>query len=119
MLFQVTRVSTWNNEKPYDKCFPITLIRTEVRKFTTSETYDKATNIKTQGKWLDKGKNHRVTEEGYIARDFEFEGLWGVELNSLEYLLNFKEEIGEDIILSTSVTDNKTPCLIIYDDYIE
>ena len=117
MLFQVKRVSTRNNEKPYDKCFPITLIRTEVRKFTTFETYDKASGV--QGKWLSVGKNHRVTEEGYIARDFEVEGLWGVELNSLEDVLNFKEEVGEDIILSTSVTDNKTPCLIIYDDYIE
>lgn len=117
MLFQVTRVSTWNNEKPYDKCIPIKLNRTEVKNFKSFEAYDNASGV--QGKWLSVGKNHRVTEEGYIARDFEFEGLWGVELNSLEDLLNFKEKVGEDIILSTSVTDNKTPCLIIYDDYIE
>lgn len=117
MLFQVTRVSTWNNEKPYDKCIPIELTRTEVKNFKSFEAYDKASGV--QGKWLSVGKNHRVTEEGYIARDFEFDGLWGIELNSLEDLLNFKEEVGEDIILSTSVTDNKTPCLIIYDDYIE
>ena len=117
MIFQVTRVSIWSNEKPYDKCFPITLVRTEVSKFRSVEAYDNASGV--QGKWLSVGKNHRVTEEGYIARDFEFEGLWGIELNSLEDLLNFKKEVGENIILSTSVTDNKTLCLIIYDDYIE
>lgn len=117
MLFQVTRVSMWNNDKPYDKCIPIKLARTEVKKFKSFEAYDNASGV--QGKWLSVGKNHRVTEEGYIARDFEFEGLWGVELNSLEDLLNFKEEVGEDIILSTSVTDDKTPCLEIYDDYRE
>lgn len=44
MLFQVTRVSTWNNEKPYDKCFPITLIRTEVKNFKSFEAYDNASN---------------------------------------------------------------------------
>lgn len=117
MIFQVTRVSIWNNEKPYDKCFPITLVRTEVSKFRSVEAYDNASGV--QGKWLSVGKNHRITEEGHIARDFEIEELWGVELNSLEDLLNFKKEVGEDIILSTSVTDNKTPCLEIYDDYRE
>lgn len=116
MIFQVTRVSTWINEKPYDKCIPIKLARTEVKNFKSFEAYDNAFGV--QGKWLSVGKNHRVTEEGYIARDFEFDR-WGIELNSLEDLLNFKEEVGEDIILSTSVTDNKTPCLEIYDDYRE
>lgn len=117
MIFQVTRVSIWNNEKPYDKCFPITLVRTEVSKFRSVEAYDNACGC--HGKWLSQGKNHRITEEGNIARDFDSKQLWGIEIDTLEDLLNFKKEVGEDIILSTSVTDNKTPCLEIYDDYIE
>ena len=116
MLFQITRVSMWGNDKPYNKSIPIKLSRTEVQDFKSFEAYDKASGV--QDKWLKQGKNHRITKEGYIARDLEI-GLWGIELNSLEDLLNFKKEVGENIILSTSVTDNKTPCLIIYDDYIE
>lgn len=117
MLFQVTTTSMWNYDKPYEKCFSISLINTEVRKFKSFEAYDNACGIK--GKWLSRGKNHRITEEGYIARDFKTEGLWGIELNSLEDLLNFEKEVGEEIILTTSFIDDKTPCLEIYNDYRE
>lgn len=106
-----------NNDKPYDKCFPISLVSTEIRQFKTFEAYDKACGI--QGKWLSRGENHRITEDGYIARDFEIKGLWGIKLNSLKDLLNFEKEVGEDLGLSISIIDDKTPLLEIRDDYIE
>lgn len=49
MLFQVTRVSMWNNDKPYDKCIPINLTRTEVQNFKNFEAYDKASGVQANG----------------------------------------------------------------------
>lgn len=42
-----------------------------------------------------------------------------MEINSLEELLNFINENGEEIIISKSYIDYRTPCLEIYDDYRE
>lgn len=118
MLFEVTRTSIWNNEKPYDKCTPIQLVMVDSQDLRSPEEFD-AKFSERAGKWLDVGFNHRIDEQGYIVRDIGVREAWGIEINTLEDLLKFKNEVNEDIILRESYIDEKTPCLEIYDTYGE
>ena len=43
----------------------------------------------------------------------------GIEINSVEELMKFKEIVDEEIIITTSPQNNKTPTIEIYDDYRE
>ena len=44
---------------------------------------------------------------------------YGIEINSLEELMDFFNKVNEEIVLRKSWIDNKTPCLEIYDTYRE
>ena len=105
-------------KKPWDNCIPIQLTRVETRTLHTPEEFDMRFG-KREGKWLEKGTNHRINAIGYITRDMELVDGWGIEINSLEELMGFQEAVGEELILRTSWIDNKTPCIEIYDDYRE
>ena len=118
MIFQVTRTSGWDDKKPWDSCIPIQLARVETRTFRTPEEFDMKFG-KREGKWLENGTNHRFDARGYITRDRELVDKWGIEINSLEELMDFQEAVGEELVLRTSWIDNKTPCIAIYDDYRE
>lgn len=118
MIFQVIRTSQWNDKKPFEDCIPIKLTRVETRTLRTPEEFDKKFG-KREGKWIEKGTNHRVDARGYITRDRELVDEWGIEINSLEELMAFQEVVGTELVLSTSWIDNKTPCIEIYDDYRE
>lgn len=117
MLFQITRTSMWGDQKPYDKCIPIKLTNVDRRNFRTPEEHDERW-AKHSGKWLEVGTNHRV-ENGCIVRDLGTQDEWGLEINTIEELIAFKKDVGEDLIIGTSYTDWKCPCIEIYDDYRE
>ena len=117
MIFQVTRTSAWE-EKPWDNCIPIQLTRVETRTLHTPEEFDMKFGMR-EGKWIEKGTNHRINAIGYITRDMELVDKWGIEINSLEELMDFQEAVGEKLVLRTSWIDYKTPCIEIYDDYRE
>lgn len=119
MIFQVTRTSNnWSEEKPFDTCIPIKLINVQTRTFRTPEEFDNKFGDR-EGKWLDRGTNHRIDARGYITRDMGLEDVWGIEINSLEELMKFQETVGKELVIQTSWVDNKTPCIEIYDDYRE
>ena len=118
MIFQVIRTSQWNDKKPFEDCIPIKLTRVETRTLRTPEEFDKKFGDR-EGKWLNRGTNHRVDARGYITRDMGFEDAWGIEIGSLEGLMDFAKTVGEELVLRTSWIDNKTPCIEIYDDYRE
>jgi hypothetical protein len=113
MLFQVDKTSEWTNKKPYDKCIPIQLTRVETYFLRTPEEFDKRFSDR-KGKWLNVGTNHRINKQGYITRNLDVDA-WGVEINTLEELLKFKDEVNKEIVLKKSWIDKKTPCLEIYD----
>lgn len=115
MLFEIVRTSVWDDSKPYEKCFPIKLKHIDIRNFTSYEEYYK----RTGKNWEDDGTNHHINEQGFIEREYDPIDSWGIRLDTLEDLLNFQKDVGEDIIIRTSYTDNKTPCIEIYDDYRE
>ena len=118
ILFEVRRTSGLVDECPYEKCIPIKLTRVETRTLKMPEEFD-AKFSKREGKWLEVGSNHRVDKQGFITRDREERDTYGIEINSLEELMNFMDEVDESIVLRESWIDNKTPCLEIYDDYRE
>ena len=118
MIFQITRTSNWGDEKPFKDCIPIKLTRVETRTLRTPEEFDMKFGMR-EGKWIEKGTNHRVDARGYITRDRELVDAWGIEINSLEELMKFQETVGEELVIQTSWIDNKTPCIEIYDDYRE
>lgn len=115
MLFEIVRTSVWDDSKPYEKCFPIKLKHINICNFKSYEEYYKSTGRN----WEDNGTNHHINEQGLIQREFEPIDSWGIRLDTLEDLLNFQKEVGENIIISTSYKDHKTPCIEIYDDYRE
>lgn len=117
MLFEVTRTSCGFGDKcPYEKCIPIKLTMVETAPLATPEEFD--AKYGREGKWLEVGKNHRINERGFIARDVE-KDTYGIEINSLEELMDFFADVNKDIVLQKSWIDDKTPCLEIYDDYRE
>ena len=118
MIFQVVRTSQWNDEKPFKDCIPIKLTSVETRTLRTPEEFDNKFGDR-EGKWLSRGTNHIVDASGYITRDRGFEDAWGIEINSIEELIDFQEAVGEELVLGTSMIDNNTPCIEIYDDFRE
>jgi hypothetical protein len=117
ILFEVIRTSC-TDKCPYEKCIPIKLTRVETRTLNTPEEFD-AKFSKREGKWLEVGTNHRVDEQGFITKDRDEKDTYGIEINSLEELMDFSNKVNEEIVLRKSWIDNKTSCLEIYDDYRE
>lgn len=119
MIFQVIE-TTKKKKKPYEKCFEMTLTYVDERAFKSPEEFDKTVKgYFGQKKWFEKGKNHRILENGHIARDLRDVKTWGIELNTLEELMEFQKNVNNEVILGTSFEDKKTPCLEIYNDYRE
>jgi hypothetical protein len=118
MLFQVTRTSKNETIKPHDSCFPIQLNKVEWTLFYRPEEYDE-TFADKRGKWFDNGTNHRKDKDGHIIRDMGMIDVWGIEINSIEELVAFREAVGEELILTTSPTDLVSPAIEIYDSYRE
>lgn len=44
---------------------------------------------------------------------------WGIEFNTIEELMKFKDSVKTELVLGTSYIDDKTPCIEIYDTYRE
>lgn len=109
MIYTVSRTSLWNNEKPCEEAIERPFENWDIRKWS-EERYDCEFGER-QGVWKSEGKNHKITEEGYIARQFDDEISWSVEINSLEELRAFTEKYGRVIIEGSGIE--------IYDDYRE
>lgn len=77
MIFQVVRTSQryrtsqWYDEKPFKDCIPIKLTIVQIISFRTPEEFDNKLGDR-EGKWLNRGINHRVNARGYITRDMGF-----------------------------------------------
>ena len=118
MKFVICRTSMWTEEKPYEKCVREIVDRIEVRSLNTPEQYDTRFSTR-EGKWLSRGVNHCINEEGYIQRTHKNDReVWVIEVNTLDELIALQKEIGEELILSTVRYDG-VPSLEIYDSYRE
>lgn len=117
MKFQIQRTGVYDAE-PHPKAHREDVLRVDVRTCKTFEEYDQK-HGKLGNMWLDEGSNHRQTDDGCIARDFPGKA-WTIEINTLEDLLAFSKECGNDLVLSpTHWLAKGMPCIEIYDGYRE
>ena len=98
MLFEINRVSTECREKPCENCIPMFI---EIPNDTNSYALDRI-----------KEFYDNMISNGIVRA-------WGIEINSPEDLMKLEETIDYPLILCRSYVDDKTPCILIYDDYIE
>ncbi len=109
MIYTVSRTSLWNDERPCEEAVERPFEVWDKRKWS-EERFDCEYGAH-QGVWRSKGRNHKITEEGYIARQLDDKISWSVEINNLEELSTFTEKYGRVIIEGRSIE--------IYDDYRE
>lgn len=110
MIFKISRTSSYYDETPpCDKAFKTTFPRFDIRTCSEEEY-----NETRREKWQERGKNHTVLSNGHISRQLEDIEGWGIEINSLEELLELSKKYGE-IIVSCDAKN----VLEIYDDYRE
>lgn len=116
MEFIITRSSDFLSKKqPIDGSYQKEITRVDVRSISDPSEFDYP---RLREEWYKAGTNHRVIN-GKIARDLGIEKVWVVNINTLEELMNFKDECGEDIIITASYIDHTTPEIEIYDSYRE
>jgi hypothetical protein len=114
MVFEVTRTSL-KDGKPFKNCFPLEL--TDVEAYSSSpEEYNKKVTPITGKKWDEEGTNHRIINN-VIKRDVGKKQTWGIRIDTLKELMEFKNEVNEELIFRTSYIDFVTPCIEIHDDY--
>lgn len=119
MIFEITRTSSWNEENPpCDGCIRIKVTRVDTRTLGSAEEFDKRYG-KAHGTWLSIGTNHRFNKYGYITRDLGEVDSWGIEINTLEELMELKERVGEELVFGSSWHNPEFPMIEIYDDYRE
>jgi hypothetical protein len=116
MIYTVSRTSLWNNEKPCEEAVERPFENWDIRKWS-EERYDCEFGER-QGVWKSKGRNHRITEEGYIARQLDDVIYWSVEINSLEELEIFIKKYDKAVIQKGGQIRNILD-IEIYDDYRE
>ena len=116
MLFTISRTSGWD-KKPCDEAFEKDISYIHVRTFGSFEEFDERFGT-LEGKWLSKGRDHCVNEDGHIQRVEEREGKFVIELNSLEDLMAFYKKHG-NIVLEDSSYKDVAAHIEIYDDYRE
>lgn len=115
MLFEVVRTSMYNDDIPFKKCVPIELNSIDERMFSSPEEFMELT-----GKdWHAKGTNHRISPNGYIRRDMGKVQRWGIHIDTLSDLLEFINQVENEVVIYTSFIDKETPCIEIYDDWRE
>lgn len=90
----------------------------EVRTCSTFEEFDKRFS-RIEGTWLSKGVNHK-TSKGRIQREFP-NGAEGhfIEINSIEELLEFREKVGNELIITSAIDNESIPAIEIYNNYRE
>ena len=118
MIFEIKRMSDiFSTRKPYEKCFEIEITETEKAPYKSFEEYNEKSGNKL--KWTQRGTNHRVLEDGCIARDFGKNKAYVMEINSLEELIAFKKDVGYEVIIYNSEIENVDFGIKIYDGYLE
>jgi hypothetical protein len=117
MDFIITRTSIYDaDDKPVEEAFKKSVEYWHTRTCTEEEFNRKFSE--REGLWKSKGKNHKITEKGYITRQEENKEMWFISLKNFEQLKNFIEKYGNIIIGKKNIND-KDFVIEIYDDYRE
>lgn len=110
MKYIISRTSSYD-KKPCKEAFKYPHEIWHTRTCTEVEFNEKFAD--REGLWRSKGKNHKVTKEGYITRQEKDKEMWTIEINSLEELHNLSEKYG------LLTYNSPSSAIEIYDDYRE
>lgn len=110
MLFRVSRTSQWSDEvSPLDGA-TLQPVENWQTRAVSEEEFNRRFSER-EGLWASKGKNHKLTPEGWVTRQMEDIQDWCIEINSLEDLIGISEREGRVIVNPGHIE--------IYDDYRE
>lgn len=112
MIYTVSRTSLWGDEKPCEEAVKRSFENWDIRA-CSEEQYDREHDAHQA--WRSDGKNHKITDEGYIARQFDDVVDWSVEINNLEELNSFIVKHGS-VVISKNVFMCNVFDIEIYDD---
>lgn len=101
MKFKVSRDSLMWDKKPCEEAVKESIEDWDVRTCTEGEFNRKDHSF--EGKWRDEGKNHKVLENGWIARQVENRDAWVLGINTLESLIGFIVKYGDIKIIKPEV----------------
>ena len=82
MIYIIKRASGYHDLSPCEEAIKRPFENWHTRGIT-EDSYNERFSLK-QGTWRSIGKNHTITNEGYITRQLNDEMLWSIEVNSLE-----------------------------------
>lgn len=118
MIYIIKRASDrlFEKESPCEEAIKKPFANWDTRR-CTEESYNNRFALK-HGTWKSKGKNHTLTEDGYISRQMEDNLLYIIDINTLEDLHKLIDKYGT-LIIGNGDSINKTPTITIYDDYME
>lgn len=116
MIYIIKRTSTYDETQPCEEAIQRTFEYWHTRTCSEDEFNEKFSQ--REGAWRSKGKNHTITDQGYITRQENDVMKWSIEINTLDELHSFISKYGQ-IIIDNSDWSAKAPCIEIYDDYRE
>ena len=116
MIYIIKRASVFGEESPCEEAIKKPYENWHTR-CITEDYFNENFSLK-QGTWRSIGKNHTITNEGYITRQLDDKLLWSIEINTLEDLHKLINKYGT-IIIEDQDSNTKVPTITIYDDYIE
>jgi hypothetical protein len=116
MIYIIKRASIDKNKRPCEEAIKKPFANWDTR-YCTEESFNNRFALK-HGTWRSIGKNHTLTEDGYITRQMEDNLLYIIDINTLEDLHKIINKYGT-LIIENGDSINKTPTITIYDDYIE
>jgi hypothetical protein len=116
MIYIIKRASIDENKRPCEEAIEKPFENWDTH-CCTEESYNNRFAW-YQGTWRSKGKNHTLTEDGYITRQMEDNLTYIININTLEDLHKLILKYGT-LIIDNGDSINKTPTITIYDDYIE
>ena len=115
MKFIISRASEWGDDSPHNNAKKEFVEHWHIRT-CSEESFDEKLSFR-EGLWRSKGKDHTVTEKGYIKRRESDVEVWIIEINTLEELIKLSSECR--IIVGPISETHNLPTIEIYDDYRE
>jgi hypothetical protein len=110
MIFQIQKAGESATVQSCKEAFPLKMTLIDQRTFKTPEEHDLTLN---DPPWFSEGTNHSVNKIG-IVRDMEEKDCWGIELNSIEDLVDLYKRYSY-LTIHVSYIDWKTIVICIED----
>ena len=115
MEFIITRTSMLY-AKPCDNAYEAKHPDYHIRTCTEEQFNERFSS--REGLWRSKGKDHCITEEGFIERREKDKKCWTIKIESMEELESLSKNYGP-LVVDMNTYKDESPTIEIYDDYRE